>query len=150
MDTDPSQTIMDTKQEDNQTVLMIPADQPNTWTIQSLSPHSTVQVWLKAHNKIGFSEESSVLVQTPAGMTYHTTCNRQEKCQDCSVSSSPASVLTLTQTSSSTSSLGHHSVLTIFAFIILTVIFVDFVTYKTYHKGNYWFIFTYAVILPTK
>ena len=136
---------MDTGYDDNQTIVMIPADQPSTWTIHSLAPQSSVQVTLRAHNNIGFSEESSVLVMTPAGNSpdasyTHTLHNTLHV----SVTSSPVSVLTLTQTSSS-SSLSHHSVITIVAFIILSGIFVDFVIFKTYHKGEDILLF---VILP--
>ena len=136
MDTNPSKTIMDTGYDDNQTIVMVPADQPSIWTIHSLAPQSTVQVSLRAHNNIGFSEESSVLVMTPAGKSpdasyTHTLHNTLHL----SVKISPVSVLTLTKTSSS-SSLSHHSVITIVAFIILSGIFVDFVIFKTYHKGK--------------
>ena len=150
MDTNPSKTIMDTGYDDNQTIVMIPADQPSTWTIHSLAPESTVQVSLRAHNNIGFSEESSVLVMTPAGNSpdasyTHTPHNTHHV----SVTSSPVSVLTLTQTYSS-SSFSHHSAITIVAFIILSGIFVDFVIFKTYHKGEDILLFMILPFLSAK
>ena len=60
--------MTDSMQESNETVVLIPADKPRAWTIQSLSPDSTVQVTLRAHNKIGLSDLSSVIVATPAGI----------------------------------------------------------------------------------
>ena len=57
--------MTDSMQETNETVVLIPADKPRAWTIQSLSPDSTVQVTLRAHNKIGLSDLSSVIVATP-------------------------------------------------------------------------------------
>ena len=136
MDTNPSKTIMEYGYDDNQTIVMIPADQPSAWTIHSLAPQSTVQVSLRAHNNIGFSEESSVLVMTPAGNSPDASYTHTLHNTHVSVTSSPVSVLTLTQTSSSSSSFSHHSVITIVAFIILSGIFVDFVIFKTYHKGE--------------
>ena len=151
MDTNPSKTIMETGYDDNQTIVMIHADQPSTWTIHSLAPQSTVQVSLRAHNNIGFSEESSVLVMTPAGNSpdasyTHTPHNTPHV----SVTSSPVSVLTLTQTSSSSSSLSHHSVITIVAFIILSGFFVDFVVFKTYHLGEDILLFMILLVLSAK
>ena len=58
---------MEAMQETNHTVVRIQADQPRIWTIHSLAPDSTLQVSLRAHNRIGLSEESSVTVTTPAG-----------------------------------------------------------------------------------
>ena len=135
LDTDPGQTIKDNLQEDNGTVVMIPADQPSTWTIHSLPPHSTVKLSLRAHNTKGFSEESLVIVETPSG-------NSQQKISPdikthISAIHAPASVLTLTQTSSSSSSLSQQSVITIFTFILIIMIFVDFGIFKTYHKGKH-------------
>ena len=135
LDTDQGQTIMDTAQEDNQTVVMIPADQPSTWTILSLPPHSTVRLSLRAHNTKGFSEESSVVVETPSGNSPHK--NRPDIKTHISGIHAPASVLTLTQTSSTSSSLSQHSVITIFTFILIIMIFVDFGIFKTYHKGKH-------------